>query len=710
MPKILVVDDEEMNRDLCSRRLRRSGFDVVVASSGPQALDLLHHENFDLVLLDQMMPGMSGLEVLHTVRLEHSLRDLPIIMVTAVTDGVRIAEALDSGANDYVTKPVDFTVALARIRSQLSRTQTENALQRSEERYALAARGANYGLWDWDLDRKEIYYSSDWKSLLGYSKDELSIQEDEWFSRVHPRDRAQLSAAIDGHLKNESLALQCDCRMKHKDGTYRWMTVRGVAVRDEDGRPHRMVGSQSDVTDKATIDTLTGLPNRVLFEDRLHAAFERSRTDSNWHFAVLFLDMDRFKIVNDSLGHGVGDKLLVAVAHRIRYSLRGIREGMPSGTDSLVARMGGDQFAVLLENIPDQATAEGVAQRLTETMNSKFMLGSKEVYCTLSIGLALPLSSHSSEVDLLHDADTAMHAAKDQGKARWATFESSMLETQQSRLQLDTDLRKALENSEFDVYYQPRVLLDTGEICGFEALVRWNHPTRGLVFPSEFIPAAEENGLIHAIGMWMMREACRQTQAWRLQFPKPRDLDVAVNLSVSQCHEPRLVEQVSEILRETGLPPSCLHLELTESLLLDNLDKAKDILIALKNLGVGLKIDDFGTGYSSLKYLTELPFDTIKIDRSFIFEMNAENQDSVEIVRTILLMAEGLKMGVIAEGIETFDHVLRLREMGCRFGQGYFFYRPVSASATEKLLSGPICLDALFKSASASALKEQEIV
>lgn len=695
--RILVIDDEEMNLDLCSRRLQRGGFSVDVATSGQLALEMVRIHDYDLVLLDHMMPGMSGGDVLKILRASHTARQLPIIMVTAVTDSAKVAEALDAGANDYITKPIDFTVALARIRSHLSRTEIENALQRSEERYALAARGSNDGLWDWDLNKDEITYSPRWKALLGYGKDELGSQPNEWFSRVQPRDRQQLDLSIRAHLSNQTPALQSDFRMKHKDGGYRWMSVRGLAVRDGAGRPYRMVGSQSDVTDKVTLDPLTRLPNRVFFEDRLAIAFDRACTDSSYKFAVLFLDLDRFKLVNDSLGHGTGDRLLIEVANRLRGALR--NHGDPGQTESgtYVVRFGGDEFAVLVEDIPDQPAAEAIAGRISAAMRPVFTIDGNDVYCSVSIGIAIPAPGYSSEEDLLRDADTAMYAAKAHGRGKWAVFEASMQNLQQSRLQMDRDLRRAIELSQFEVYYQPRVKLESGMICGFEALVRWNHPTRGMVLPSEFIPAAEESGLIHEIGLWVLQQACRQTCAWNAQFPRETPFDVAVNLSVIQCREPGIVQVVAEVLRETGLPPKCLHLELTESLLVDRFEQARDTLVALKQLGVGLKIDDFGTGYSSLKYLAELPFDTLKIDRSFVVELDTPDRDSIEIVRTIVRMAEALKMGVIAEGIEKSEQVRQLQQMGCRFGQGFYFARPASAAAMgASLAQGNCILDEAF--------------
>jgi diguanylate cyclase (GGDEF)-like protein/PAS domain S-box-containing protein len=682
---ILVVDDEEMNRDMCSRRLQRSGFSASVAASGSEALQMLEGTRYDLVLLDQMMPEMCGLEVLKVLRQKYSASELPVIMVTAVTEGSRIAEALDLGANDYVTKPVDFTVALARIRSQLLRTEVHGAIQRSEERYALAARGSNEGLWDWDLIRNEIYFSPSWKSLVGYGEDELQTSPQVWLSRVHPQDRERFQFAIQEHLSGRTPTLQCEFRIRHRDETYRWVSVRGVAVRSADGSPTRMVGSQSDVTEKSTVDVLTKLPNRFSFVDRLSQAFEQAQTEPSKQFAVLHVNIDRFKLVNDSLGDTLGDRLLASIAQRLQaFALSGEQQGLAQNI--FLARLGSDEFALLLRHVSNQEGAKSMARLVCDSLTSPFQIENQDIYCSASVGVAMYHSRYLSAEKILRDAGTAMHAAKESGNGSWVMFEPEMRVLQQSRLQLDSDLRKAVDRSEFEVYYQPRVLLETGSICGFEALVRWNHPTRGLVSPGEFIPAAEKNGLIHPIGLWVLREACHQVHLWNLQFPQAVPLDVAVNLSARQCHEPGLIEQVAGVLEETGLPASQLNLELTESLLLDDMDGARRVLNALKDLGVGLKIDDFGTGYSCLKYLTELPFDTLKIDRSFVFDLDSNSPDSIEIVRTILLMAQGLRMGVIAEGIERAEHVSCLKELGCKFGQGFYFSKPMSVASTTELL------------------------
>jgi len=668
---LLVVDDEELNRNALSRRLERSGFEVEVADGGADALRKMAERPYDLILLDQMMPGKSGTDVLRELRMQYSQSALPVIMVTAVADSGRVAESLDLGANDYITKPVDFTVALARIRSQLSRRHAERARRVSDERYELVARAANDGLWDWDLTSNQVYYSPRWKSMAGLSDGEVGSSPEEWFSRVHADDVVGLRAAIQRHLEGASEGFEIDYRIRQKDGSYRWMNGRGAALRNPEGTPVRIAGSQSDATRRKTVDELTGLPNRLLLHERLEAALNRFRQSPESHFALCFVDLDHFKLVNDTMGHVAGDQLLVQFADRLRSAAE--------GTNSMVARLGGDEFAVLLENVGDAAGVAAMGDKLIGAIGPVFVLGEREYSASASVGMVVSRSEHSSVEDLIRDADIAMYAAKARGRGRWAFFDDSMRKNVINRLQIETDLRTALAKGQFVVYYQPRVDLNTRKIGGFEALLRWRHPQRGLIEPDEFILIAEETGMIREIGLWVLGEACDQMCRWRKQFPEHVSLDVAVNVSPVQLRDSDLVQQIAQILAETGLEPSGLQIEITESTLLDNLDQAREVLLALKSLGVGLKLDDFATGYSCLRYLQELPFDTIKIDKSFTTNLADDNPDSKELIRTILSMAHNLSLGVIAEGVEN-------ESLGCNFAQGYLFSRAVTAEGVGELL------------------------
>lgn len=684
--KLLLVDDEELNRDMLSRRLIRNGFAVETANDGVSALQKIDQAEVDLVLLDSMMPGMNGIDVLRLLRATRSAEDLPVIMVTAVNESDKIAEAINLGANDYVTKPIDFPVTLARIRSQLSRKQAERALRQSEERYALAARGANDGLWDWDLRTNHVYYSPRWESMLGYAAGELRPTQEEWLSRVHPDDRLRLEHALQAHCAGGSdESFEIEHRVLHRDGSYRWMLSRGAAVRDGSGAAVRMAGSQSDITDKKVYDALTGLANRLLFLDRVGRAIERGRQDHSFRFAVLFLDLDRFKIVNDSLGHIAGDHLLLSVTGRLKEVVGGwARED--AGRGEVVARLGGDEFAILLEKVTDAADASQVADRIVDSIKQPYQILGRDVLTSMSIGITLSTPEYSTPDELIRDADLAMYTAKARGKSQWVAFDDPMREQVLARLQLENDLQRALERNEMIIHYQPKVHLDSGRLRGFEALVRWNHPKHGLLGPYHFIPLAEETGQICEIGLWVLREACRQVRQWQLMYAAEPVLEVSVNVSVRQFRQPDLVEQVERTLAETGLAPKTLQLEVTESVLLEDVENAVTILKRLKDLGVGLKVDDFGTGYSCLQYLCRLPFDTLKIDRTFTMAMTETDSKYPEIVKTILAMAHNLGMDVVAEGVERSDQVDLLRELGCEFAQGYFFSRPVSAAEAEALV------------------------
>jgi diguanylate cyclase (GGDEF)-like protein len=423
-------------------------------------------------------------------------------------------------------------------------------------------------------------------------------------------------------------------------------------------------------------DGLTDLANRALFTDHLQLALARAKRHEDYRFAVLFLDLDRFKVVNDSLGHVVGDKLLVGVARRLETAVR------PGDT---VSRLGGDEFTILLDDLGDAGEAEAVAGRLLRELAMPYNLGGHEVFVNVSIGVAVGSTDYTRPEDLLRDADTAMYRAKQLGKARYEVFDQGMHARAMDRLELERDLRRAVERRELFLQYQPIVSLETGAVRGFEALVRWQHPERGVMPPAKFIPLAEETGLIIPIGMWVLGEACRQIRRWQELCPAGGPLTMSVNLSGRQFTQPDLLEQIEAVLRETGLDPRGLKLEITESVVMENLEGATRTLERLRALGVELSVDDFGTGYSSLSYLQRFPVSTLKIDRSFVSRMT-ESEGTAEIVRTVTRLAQNLGMGVVAEGVETERQREMLRALECEFGQGYYFSRPMDGDAAEELL------------------------
>jgi diguanylate cyclase (GGDEF)-like protein/PAS domain S-box-containing protein len=687
--RILIVDDNEMNRDMLARRLVRKGYDVLVANGAQDLVESIKQDGVDLVLLDIEMPEITGLDALRILRKIYSAAELPVIMVTAKNQSEDIITALDLGANDYLTKPIDFPVAVARISTQLAHKRAQEALKESEERYALAALGSNDGLWDWNITENEVHFSARWKSMLGFQENEISNKPEEWFDRIHDADRARVKNEIAAHHNGATPHFESEHRMLHHDGTFRWMLSRGLAIRDQAGRPLRMAGSQTDITQAKVSDPLTGLPNRLLFIDRLNRLIKYSKRRKNHSFAVVFMDLDGFKMINDSMGHLAGDQLLVGVADRLERCLRATDTLARLRDTYTVARLGGDEFTVLLDDLKDPNDAKIAADRLMKALKPPFLLAGKEVYTSVSIGIAQSNPVYEGPDEMLRDADTAMYHAKSLGKGRYEVFDAKMRASVMARLQMETDLRHALERGEFRNFYQPIVNLSSGEIAGFEALLRWQHPTRGLLGPIEFIGVVEETGLIREVGWWNLSEACRQISEWRAAVPANHNLIISVNLSAKQFLQPNLVTDIANLLREIKLPPEALKLEITESTVMKDPSGAVEMLQQIKSLGVRLAIDDFGTGYSSLSYLHRFPLDTLKIDRSFISSMD-DDGDGMEIARTILPMAKNLRLDVVAEGVETLEQFELLKKFNCAFGQGYYFSRPLSAEGVATLLNGDL--------------------
>jgi diguanylate cyclase (GGDEF)-like protein/PAS domain S-box-containing protein len=682
---LLVVDDQETNRNLLKRRLERKGYRVETADGGAMALDCLSRQKFDLVLLDVEMPGMTGLEILTRIRETHPRLTLPVIMVTGRTESDDIIQAFSLGANDYITKPIDMPVAAARIQTHLSLKWTEEALRESEERYALAANGANDGLWDWDLTTNKAYFSSRWKSMLGFEESEISYHIDEWFNRVHPDDIESLRTKISNHLDGKSPHFEKEHRILHRDGAYRWIVSRGLAVGMGNGAPTRMAGSQRDVTTERVFDPLTQLPNRLLFQDRLRCLLERAGRQKDYSCAVLFLDINRFNIINTSFGHAAGDSLLIAISKQLDASLRSVDAVSRYGGVPTVARMGGDQFCILLDDIRNAANASRVAERLLDQLELPFKLGEAEVFVSACIGIALSKPGDTDTDSLIRNAEAAKNWARMTGKARFELFDAAMKNQLVSRMQLETELRRALERQELHNNYQMITSTKTGRIVGFEALVRWRHPVKGAVLPGEFIPLAEETGMILDLGEQVMSNACRHLQNWQKAFGCS-SLSMSVNLSCHELIREELIERVTKLLKSTSIDPRLLKLEVTESMIMQDVNLARNQLEQLRAMGVKVAIDDFGTGYSSLSYLAQFPVDTLKIDRSFVGKIGNSGENT-EIVSTIISLAHNMGLDVVAEGVETEGQWRQLTKLGCDLVQGYYIGKPMDESATEELLS-----------------------
>ena len=517
-----------------------------------EALEWSQHNVPDLVFVDYSLPLMDGVDFIAQFRAIERGSQIPIVMISSVYNQDILYRALEGGANDFLTKPIDHYELLARSRNMLALRESQVKLanqaaylseavekatadlKASEERYALAARGANDGLWDWDIVNEKVYYSHRWKSMLGYEDDEISDSLDEWFGRVHPSDIDQLQVDIGAHLQGNSEHFESEFRIRHKDGSYRWVLSRGLGIRDENGNASRFVGSQTDMTVRkkaeqrlvhdAFHDNLTGLPNRALFLDRVNQALVRHD-----HFAVLFMDMDRFKYVNDTMGHKAGDELLIVLARRIERCCR---------AGDTIARFGGDEFTILLNNVESLREVEHFADRLICEVGEPITIGDQEIFPTLSIGIATSKEGmHDRPEEIIRDADIAMYKAKENGKGCYEVFDEAMRTQAVSMFKLEANLRRAIERQEVVLYYQPIINLKTGHIAGFEALMRWDHPTHGIVSPGEFIPLAEETKLIIPMGKWALNEACNQLSHWNKRFSERGKFFMTVNVSAKQLEK-----------------------------------------------------------------------------------------------------------------------------------------------------------------------------
>lgn len=667
---VLIVDDKACNRRLFADLLVEAGILVIEASDGSTALRAIDSSSIDLVLLNVDMPNMVGFDVLVTIRQTLSEADLPVIMTTTLETSKEAVRAFEVGANDFVAASINPDVALARIKIHLKLKHAQQALRKSQQRYALVAEGTNDGLWDWDLISDEVFYSSRWKSMLGIDPDQSVTSPAEWLSRVHVEDLKRTEAERRLHLSGGKPHFETELRMRHEDGGYRWMLCRGIAVRESGGKAIRLAGSLTDITEGKVADALTGLPNRVLLNERLKRCLDLHSRNRNFKFAVLYLDLDNFKLVNDSLGHDYGDRLLVSIARRLEGSVR--------ISEALVSRLGGDEFAILLENIKSESEAIAVAERIIDSVSAPITLGQgREIFATVSVGISFS-EGHCDAEEMLQCADAAMYHAKAHGKSCFQIFSPVMKADIKSRLETEVQIRRAIERAEFQLHYQPIVNAISGQLYGFEALARWNHPEKGLVPPSDFIPIAEETGLIIPLGKWALRTACQQMMDWRSVDSGFDNLVVSVNVAYRQLQHKDFFEDILSVLAQTKLDAGSLKVEITESSMMQNEASNEMLLRRLREIGVQVAIDDFGTGYSSLALLHQLPLDSVKIDRSFVDKMTLSSENRA-IVGTIITLANRLNFDVIAEGVETPEQLSLLQSLGCDFAQGFLFSRPMPA-------------------------------
>lgn len=690
--RILMLEDEPDDEALLRAHLRQAGlsFSLHRVKSRSAFQTALEEGGWDLILADWSLPGFGGVDALEVLR--ESGRDIPFMVISDSSSDDVAAEAMQRGARDFLQKgrPTRLVPAIRReLKEARARRRSEATLREQEARYAMVLEGTSDGLWDWDLVTEQVYFSPRWKQQLGYSRADLSSSASEWMDRIHPEDLPMVKEAISRTVKGLEPSVSVEHRVRNRYGSYRWMLARGNLSRDAAGQVVRLVGTQTDITARkltedrlahaASHDPLTGLPNRALFMDRLRHAIRRYHRASDQRFCVLFVDLDRFRLVVDSLGHVAGDEMLMKAAHRISGCLR------PGDT---VARFGGNIFTLLLEDIEDIDDATGVAARIQLDLTRPLRIHGVDVYARSSIGVKLSTDHEQTAEEILKDADTALSRAKSLGGGRVAIFDSRMSVEATNRLLLETDLRQGLERREFVPSYQPIVDLGSGRVSGAEVLVRWHHPTRGVLLPSAFLPVAEETGLILPMDWQTLEQAITDLKGWSRAIAE-LDLLLSVNLSARHFNRTDLVERLRFLCDSQEVDPRRFKLEITETAILDSTDSTADQLHQLREMGFHLCLDDFGTGYSPLGNLYRLPIDTLKIDRSFVSHMTGDKHKT-EIVRSIVNLARSLEKSVIAEGVETREQRLALVQMDCELGQGWLFSRAVDAAAMEALLKSGV--------------------
>lgn len=691
----LVADGDPTMRSLVGEVLVGLGFDVIEAHDGVQAVEAFRAQRPDLVVLELDLPHRNGFEACIAMRETPDSSSVPILVLSGDDDVEAVTRAFVAGATDFAMKPIRWPILEHRVRYLLRAQETVEELRRSEASLEMAQRIAAMGNWEWDIQTGWMRCSFETRRLLGLehvSKEGRGIED--LMSRVHPDDEAMFRRAVSSAIQRGS-ALGLDCRIVPGQGPVRFVHVQAEILHDPEGNPVSFSGTIQDISERkraeeqirllAYFDGLTGLPNRVSFHDRLRKVLSTAERKGQLA-AVMFLDLDNFKRINDSLGHSAGDLLLQGVAERlgalVRFSDTLSRDRDPGG-EGVLSRLGGDEFTILLPGLTRPEDAAKVARRILESLRPPFPLGGSEVSATASIGIGIFPQDGANPEELLRNADAALYHAKDLGRNNFQFYAPSLNEMAALRLEMESALRVAVGREEFVVHFQPQLNAYRGQLIGIEALIRWQHPERGLLAPDLFIPLAEETGLIKSMDEWVLGAACREAARWRQAgLPSVR---IAVNLSGHQFRRSDLVERLADIVAHAGLLPTDVELEITETVLMEDAQQAVLVLKELKAIGFRIAVDDFGIGYSSLNYLRKFPLDVLKIDRSFLADVPA-NKENEKIVAAILSLAQSLDIETIAEGVESPAQRDFLLANGCDHMQGYLFGRAMVPAEMEALL------------------------
>lgn len=719
-PTILVVDDVPENLHLLTRELAMQGYEVRGVLNGEMALVVVQSTAIDLILLDIKLPDIDGYSVCQALKSNPNTQDIPVIFLSALDEPLDKTRAFSVGGVDYITKPFKIVEVIARIDTQLNlrqaqrklqqlnqeleqrvlqrtqeleyanqalqaevkvRQQAEENLRKSEERYRLIANNMGDLVCLHAADGRFLYVSPSCQTLLGYSPEEMLGGY--LYDLCHPDDVQSIQLPVQCPTSQDESLSSC-YRIRSKQGHYIWLETLARPLLNQEGQITGIVTSSRDVTQRVKIekqlrhdslhDSLTGLPNRDWLSKRLELELLQHQRYQKCKFGLLMIDLDRFKAINDSLGHLIGDKLLVAVADLLKKCVREV---------DMVSRWGGDEFVIFLNEIADVKEAVHVAERIREILKHPLKIDEKIIFTSASIGILMNDSTYQSSNDVFRDVDIALYRAKESGRNRYEIFGLEMYEEAIALLNLESDLRIAIQDNAFIPYYQPIFSLQTNELIGFEALARWQHPTRGLIMPNSFIDLAEDTGLISSIGEQILYKVCEILKDWEEQFTLRDAFQISINVSGHQFRDTNFVQRIDHILECTNVSSRRLKFEITERILLEQSGSIMKILADLRERGIQLSIDDFGTGYSSLRYLSQFSINTLKIDRSFVSNMHTHRQG---IVQAIIDLAHNLEMDAIAEGVETETQLIQLRQLGCEAAQGFYYAPALPAEAATDFI------------------------
>ncbi|MFW2371484.1 MAG: EAL domain-containing protein [Gammaproteobacteria bacterium] len=686
-PLVLIIDDDSAIRLLCTEALESAGFNTAACSDAESAQIMIQDLKPDALLLDVIMPGMDGFELCARLRQQSFTQYLPILIMTGLENVESIDKAYEVGATDFITKPINWGVLSHRVRYIYRSCQTMKDLRDSEFRLAEAQRLAHLGNWEWDLETNDMHWSDEVFNIFGLDAETTAVHFDRFMQSIHPDDRSTIIQEVDDSVQAH-LPYHSEHRVVQPDGTER-VVVETARVWYRDDKAVRIQGTVQDVTERkraeekirslAYYDSLTGLPNRAMFREHAQLVMDLSRRRKQ-QLVLLHIGLDRFKRINDTLGHAAGDSVLKQMAQRICNCVRGSDVVAsfiePRVDDNLISRFGDDEFIVLLTQIEDIKQAGAVVKRLLNRIAEIVLIDEEEMFITASIGIASYPSDGDNVDSLMKNADTALSYSKKEGSNHFKWYDRQMHNQALEFLSMEARLNKAIEMEELELYYQPQVDAVTGQLVGVEALLRWNDPVMGVIAPLQFIPLAEETGLIVPIGDWVFEAACKQSKAWQQQGLDP--IRIAVNLSARQFKQFNLFNNIQSTISRYGVSAELLEFELTESIIMQDVKESAQILNHLKGLGLSLAVDDFGTGYSSLSYLRRFPLDFLKIDRSFVKDITLDEGDAA-IARAIISLAQSLNLKVVAEGVETLEQLKFMQQHRCDYIQGFYYSKPIPA-------------------------------